>query len=223
MAYPATVQLSNTLPAVVLSGNKIPLQFQASENFLETEGSKAEVILTWSDFAVADEYFDLLLAGETVRFTCKAAPDNSGIQFHDNSGAGTLNEWVALLASDLQANYLLSRYYDLSVTDAAITITAKENGSDYSQEFTAGAGIDCVATETAIPHLVERIVLNIEQRTAFVQIDFRDRVGVTVEVNLLPILSAATTTQKNVIRSFIKAIIAEAVEVSQATLPEVFA
>jgi len=148
MAYPATVQLTNTLPDVLLSGNNIPLQFQASENFESSSGSKAEIILTWSDFAVADEYFDLLLAGETVRFTCKAAPDSSGVQFHDNTLLGTLNEWVALMATDLKANYLIARYYDVDVTDAAITITAKENGADYSQEFTAGAGIDCVATET---------------------------------------------------------------------------
>jgi hypothetical protein len=148
MAYPATVELTNTLPDVVLSGNKIPLKFQASENFLASTGCKSEIILTWSAVAVADEYFDLLLAGETVRFTCKAAPDNSGIQFHDNSGAGTLNGWVALLANDLKANYIIARYYDLVIVDNVITITAKTEGTDYSQEFTAGAGIDCVATET---------------------------------------------------------------------------
>jgi hypothetical protein len=148
MALTAIVELLNTIPDVVLAGNKIPLQLQASTNLIETAGTKAEVVLTWSAVAVVDEYFDLLLKGETVRFTCKAAPDNSGIQFHDNTLAGTLSEWVALLAADLRKNYLIARYYDVVVVDNAITITAKENGADYSQEFTAGAGIDCTPTET---------------------------------------------------------------------------
>ncbi len=148
MPLPATVELTNTLPDVVLAGNRIPLNFQASENYLENAGSKAKVILQWTAAAVANEYFDLDLFGETVRFTCKAAPDNSGIQFHDNSGMGTLSEWVALIAVDLKKNYLIARYYTLTVDGETITIEAKEEGPDYSTEFTAGAGIDVVATET---------------------------------------------------------------------------
>jgi hypothetical protein len=148
MALGATVELLNAIPDVVLCGNHVPLKFQASTNLISSSGSKAEIILTWSAVALANEYFDLLLYGETVRFTCKASPDNSGIQFHDNSLGETLNNWVALLAEDLGKNYLIARYYDLDVTGAAITITAKAEGSEYSQEFTAGAGIDCTPTET---------------------------------------------------------------------------
>lgn len=148
MALGATVQLKNSLPELNLSGNKIPLKFEASTNLISSAGSIAEIILTWTAVAVADEYFDLLLYGETVRFTCKAAPDNSGIQFRDNTLGGTLEEWVALLAEDLQKNYLIARYYDITVDGEEVTITAKEAGSDYSQEFTAGAGIDCNADET---------------------------------------------------------------------------
>lgn len=148
MALGATVALKNSLPELVLAGNKIPLKFEASTNLIETAGSAAEIILLWTAVAVADEYFDLVLFGETVRFTCKAAPDNSGIQFHDNTLGGTLQEWVALLAEDLGKNYLIARYYDLVVDGAEITITAMEKGTDYSMEFTAGAGIDCSADET---------------------------------------------------------------------------
>jgi hypothetical protein len=147
MALGATVELLNTIPDVVLAGNKVPLQFQASQNYIVSAGTKAQIILTWTAVALANEYFDLLLNCETVRFTCKAAPDNSGIQFHDNSGALTLANWVALLATDLAKNYLISRYYDLTVGGTSIELTAKEVGSDYSQEFTAGAGIDCTADE----------------------------------------------------------------------------
>jgi hypothetical protein len=148
MALTANVELLNTLPDVVLCGNRIPLQFQASTNLIESAGTKAEIVLTWTAVALAEEYFDLQLKGETVRFTCKAAPDNSGIQFHDNTLSATLNNWVALLAADLKKNYLIARYYDVVVLLNAITITAKEEGADYSQEFTAGAGIDCTPTET---------------------------------------------------------------------------
>jgi len=148
MSLGATVTLKNTLPELVLAGNKVPLKFEASENLIETEGSAAEIKLNWTAVAVADEYFDLLLFGETVRFTCKAAPDNSGIQFHDNTLGGTLGQWVALLAEDLEKNYLIARYYDVSVDSAEITLTAREKGADYSMEFTAGAGIDCTPDET---------------------------------------------------------------------------
>jgi hypothetical protein len=136
----ATVELLNTIPDVVQCGNKVPLKFQASDNYIKSAGTKAEIILEWTAVALADEYFDLLLFGETVRFTCKASPDNSGVQFHDNTLGETLANWVALLAEDLQKNYLISRYYDLDVDGAEITITAKTEGSDYSQEFTAGSG-----------------------------------------------------------------------------------
>ena len=148
MPLPATVELVNTIPSLVLTGNKVPLKFQASENLVSTEGSKSEIVLLWTSVAIENEYFDLLLAGETVRFTCKADPDNSGVQFHDNALGEALALWVALLASDLEKNYLISRYYNLVVDGAAITITAKEIGSLYSQEFTAGAGIDVTPTET---------------------------------------------------------------------------
>jgi hypothetical protein len=148
MALGAQVALTNTLPAVVLAGNPVPLKFEASTNLISSAGSKAEVILLWTAVTLADEYFDLLLAGQTVRFTCKTAPDNSGTEFHDNSVALTLANWVTLIASDLEKNYLIARYYDLSVDGAEITLTAKLEGSAYSQEFTAGPGIDVTPTET---------------------------------------------------------------------------
>ena len=148
MALTADVELLNTIPAVAFCGNKIPLHFQASTNLMESDGTRAEIVLTWTAVAIADEYFDLLLNGETVRFTCKAAPDNSGIQFHDNVLSDTLNNWVALTAMDLKKNYLIVRYYDIVVVDNAITLTAKAEGADYNQEFTAGAGIDVTVTET---------------------------------------------------------------------------
>ena len=152
MALGATVALNNTIPALVLAGNKVPLKFTASTNLVETAGVKSSITLTWTAVALANEYFDWLLAGETVsftRFTCKASPDNSGVQFHDNSGSLSLNDWVALLATDLQKNYILSRYYNITVSGASITVEAKETGSEYSQDFTAGPGIDVTANETA--------------------------------------------------------------------------
>jgi hypothetical protein len=148
MALGAQVALTNSLPVVVLAGNPVPLKFEASTNLISSAGSKAEIILPWTAVAVNNEYFDLLLAGQTVRFTCKVTPDNSGTQFHDNSGGLTLANWVMLMSNDLAKNYLIARYYDIVVAGTQITLTAKEPGSAYSMEFTAGAGIDVVPTET---------------------------------------------------------------------------
>lgn len=147
MALPEVVALLNSIPDVVLAGNTIPLKFQASENLIASEGEKAKIILTWTAVALAGEYFDLLLAGETIRFTCASAPDKSGDQFHDNSEGGSLSEWVALLAGDLEKNYFIARYYNISLSGTEITIEAKQKGTVYSMEFTAGTGIDCSANE----------------------------------------------------------------------------
>lgn len=137
MALTANVELLNTLPAVVLSGNKIPLKLQASTNMYEVTGKNAVIVLHPLVAGVADDYVDLLLFGETVRFTCKAAPDNSGAQFHDNSLNQSLPDWIALFADDLSKNYLISRYYDVDVTNvdnvgADIVITAKQPGAAYT-------------------------------------------------------------------------------------------
>jgi hypothetical protein len=120
------------------------LKFQASTNLIGSAGARAEIVLTWTDMAVEDEYFDLLLKGETVRFTCKTAPDNSGIQFHDNALSATLDNWLALVAQDMAKNYLIARYYDITAPGSGIVnLTAKEEGTIYSLDFTAGTGIDC--------------------------------------------------------------------------------
>jgi hypothetical protein len=148
MALSAEVELLNTIPDVALAGNRIPLKFQASTNLIASEGSKAEVLITWTGAPDADLYFDLLLFGQTVRFTSKAVPDNSGVQFHDNTGAATLVDWVALLAEDLRRNYLITRYYDIIVDAESIDIIAKEIGTAYNQEFTAGQDIEATADDS---------------------------------------------------------------------------
>jgi hypothetical protein len=149
MALGATVQLLNTLPEIVLCGNKIPLKFQASENLLAGEASKASMDMQWSAAAVADEFFDVTLKGQVIRFTCAVAPDGSGNQFHDNSLSAALDDWCTLVAQDMAKNYLISRYYDIEATGSGvINLTAKEEGTIYTLDFTAGTGIDCVKGDT---------------------------------------------------------------------------
>jgi hypothetical protein len=149
MALGTTVELLNTIPDIVLCGNKIPLKFQASENMLDDEGTKASMDLEWTAAAVADEYFDVTLKGTVVRFTCAAAPDGSGVQFSDNSLSASLDDWLTLVAEDMKKNYLIARYYDIEATGSGvITLTAKEAGAIYNLDFTAGTGIDCVKGDT---------------------------------------------------------------------------
>jgi hypothetical protein len=148
MALTAEVQLLNSIPDVVLAGNRIPLKFQASTNLISNEGSKAEILITWTGIPDPDLYFDLLLFGQTVRFTCKVTPDNSGAQFHDGTGLATLADWVAVLAEDLLRNYLITRYYDITVDAESIDIIAKESGAAFSQEFTPGPDIEATADDS---------------------------------------------------------------------------
>jgi hypothetical protein len=70
-------------------------------------------------------------------------------------------------------------------------------------------------------HQIAVIVLNIVNKKAYVQMDTPDGPK-TKMVDVMPLIEAATTTQRAVIRGFIKNIVASAMEIDVATVPEVF-
>jgi len=79
-----------------------------------------------------------------------------------------------------------------------------------------------VPARVAVPHSIRRIVINIEEKIANVNIERPGEPMSSIDVNIVPILEAATTTQKNVIKGFIKTIIAAAMVIDEATVPNVF-
>jgi len=75
-----------------------------------------------------------------------------------------------------------------------------------------------------VAHVIERITLNITDKVAYVQIEDPPEHQRTIEVDIFPLFieMGATVTQKNIVRGFIKAIIAKAMEINASTVPEVF-
>ena len=79
-----------------------------------------------------------------------------------------------------------------------------------------------VPARVAVPHSVRRIVINIEEKIANVNIEIPGEPMHSIDVNIVTLLSGATTVQKNTIKGFIKGLIAAAVEIDAATLPDIF-
>lgn len=82
---------------------------------------------------------------------------------------------------------------------------------------------DIPAIEGSV-HKIESITLNITDKVAYVQIEGLLDYQRTVQVDILALFTEmeVTTTQKNTVRAFVKAIIAKAMEIDASSVPEVF-
>jgi hypothetical protein len=78
-----------------------------------------------------------------------------------------------------------------------------------------------IPAQTSITHEIRIIAINLELRKAYVDVTPKGVPGKNIEVDIAPIIAAATTTQKNTIKGFIKKIIAAAMEIDEATVPAV--
>ena len=72
------------------------------------------------------------------------------------------------------------------------------------------------------PHNVNVITFNLNDKQAYVVLEPAAESHRTIMVNLMPLLQAATPTQKTVIRGFFKKVIAAAAEIAENDLPEIF-
>lgn len=77
-----------------------------------------------------------------------------------------------------------------------------------------------IPAKRGILHRVDSITIELDERIARVDINSSEGHH-QARVDLIPLITATTTTQKAIIRGFIKAIIAAAVEVEESTLLEV--
>ena len=141
-----TINLTKEPNAVSLTRHQIEYELQ-TDNFITVTGFKSLFVIQITSSPVVDDVFTLAWGedpstdpDESVIFTCKAAPDNSGTQYIDNAGPIPLSEWADLFFADLEANFLLTRDFDLTRTTAdslpAIQFQAKEKGLKFSMEFT---------------------------------------------------------------------------------------
>jgi len=72
------------------------------------------------------------------------------------------------------------------------------------------------------PHRVNFITFNIDEKKAYVIIEPSSESSKTVVVDVMSLLSMATTTQKNTIKGFLKSVIGAAIEIDSVNLPDIF-
>jgi len=124
------ISIITSPPLVALSGNPVRFKLQ-SNNQYSAAGVKYAYDIAFSDTGNANDYIELSWNDNLLRLTCKAAPDDSGLQIPDHSVIANLNDWCAEVAEYMQLNYLLSKYFDITVTGSTITLTAKDYGDEF--------------------------------------------------------------------------------------------
>lgn len=139
-----SITVESNPPKVALAGNPILFKL-SSNNRVETAGQLAILVLTFSATADVDDTFTLAWGSISITFTCKAAPDDSGKQFQDDTVEANLTDWVALLVTYLQANYYLNKYFEITPAAAVLTITSKEKLANKTLTFSK-VGTPCTET-----------------------------------------------------------------------------
>lgn len=113
-----------------------PVAFKLYSNaYLVSAGTASKQWLTKNGIPAVDDTISMSFLGYELVFTFKTTPDSSGLQL---SAGGTINT----LATELDANYYLHKYYDISVQGTTnVELLAKESGTDLIITF----DIDCSA------------------------------------------------------------------------------
>jgi len=127
------ITVVSTPPLVAITGN--PVRWKLStNNVVETAGALATMTITFPDrgFEYFGDAFTLSWGVLSIRFACKAVPDNSGNEISDGSNAADLNGWVALIATEVQGNYYINRDFVVTSNENTLILTARTAGSVYS-------------------------------------------------------------------------------------------
>lgn len=80
--------------------------------------------------------------------------------------------------------------------------------------------IKTIPEQTNVPHYIANIGIDIVNKIAHVHVQINGDVHENATVDLQAIIDAATDPQKAIIRGFFKKIIAEAVEILEADVPD---
>lgn len=71
----------------------------------------------------------------------------------------------------------------------------------------------------AVPHRVDKIIINLNEKTAVVEVNVEGKNTFYATIDLVPIVQAGTTTQKNTIKTFIRQILANAIQMALTDIP----
>lgn len=121
-------------PLVALLDNPIRFSLQ-TDNHVGEMGSNIVFTIEFTGTGFEDDWIELSWNGRIIRFVCKAEPDGSGTQVHDNSTYDILSEWVEKLATSLGANYYLSADFEITFSGNTVRLEARKLGDQYAISF----------------------------------------------------------------------------------------
>lgn len=137
-----TITNQSEIPEYALVRN--PLFYKVnSDAYIQTSGSKASNEFTFTSNPSNNDTltFDIPNIGASIVFTFKTTPDDSGVQLP--LGTHTSTTYINTLVTELQKNYILSKYYNAANGGTSkITFTAKENGELYDIDLTSSLGTE---------------------------------------------------------------------------------
>jgi len=131
------ITVESTPALVAITGN--PVRFKLStDNVVDTAGGLAVMNITFTakGLEANGNGFTLNWGALSIPFICKASPDDSGNEISDGTVEPDLNAWVAMIATEIQANYYINRDYVVTASTNVLTLTAIRTGSAYSLAMT---------------------------------------------------------------------------------------
>jgi len=124
------ITILKTPPLVALTGNQIEFSMQ-SDNYLESAGSKAVNLITFTDAGQNGSIMILSWSNKAIPIECSDDPDDSGNQIPSKLLIADLTDWVEAVKTKLQLNYYTDQDFILTSNLGELTLTARENGADY--------------------------------------------------------------------------------------------
>lgn len=140
----ANITIQSQPPEINLVDSGIRFKLRTSNQYSST-GVIAELKLLFTPdspytYTYRDQYFDLDFADSSLRFYFRADPDESGLELRERDAATSLADFVIQVKEDLQANYYISKYYQVLTWIGTgpiygVKLEAKEKGIEYSVEL----------------------------------------------------------------------------------------
>ena len=135
-----TLSLIQSPDQVALAKNPVIIALQ-TDNMLQTAGQQACYVIYLADYAAIDNAFTLKFGNNSVTFTCKAAPDDTGTQFKAPADGITLSDWIIQTWAYLMKNFTLNQYFTFfypnpSDESYGLGLLAKEESADFNITLT---------------------------------------------------------------------------------------
>ena len=131
----------NKYPAKVALANNPIIWKLLTDNLYVNAGALHQSNLILSAAVAVDQAISLKFANMVLTFTCKASPDNSGLQFRPKVTSETMTDYTTYLASVFNSNYYILTNYMVfnwfSGTDYILIMVSKVKGTLYAITSTA--------------------------------------------------------------------------------------